>query len=113
MRKYLEISYYSLSGIQKVIQLSDMIYGEWIIYNDKIPAYHINVCDGSTSGNLINDLLKTKKETIDSILEKINRDKSVKLSLGSRPFLELVKEEKNIELELPSLPESWIKNITQ
>ncbi len=100
-----------MSGIQKVIKLSDMTYGEWIIYNDRIPVYHVDVLDGSVSGNQINDLLKTKKETIESILEKINKDKNVRLSLGSRPFLELTKEEKHVELELPPLPEGWLKNI--
>jgi hypothetical protein len=112
MAKYLQVSYYSLIGVKTLIDLGDFIYGEWIVYEDGKPKYHINLHTENPSDILINSLLNTKKETIETILNKINRIQRVNLSLKGLSLFNVVKEEKLIELDLGPLPNHWIKNIT-
>jgi hypothetical protein len=112
MAEYLQVSYYSLTGVKTLIDLGDFSYGEWIIYEDGKPEYHINLHGDNPSDILINSLFNTKKETIETILNKINRIQRVKLSLKRLPLFSLVKEEKLIELDLSPIPNHWIKNIT-
>ena len=106
------MSYYTLTGIRKFINIVDFSYGEWIIYDNKIPKYHIVVFENEGPSNaLINELLRSKKETVESILGKINKSRNTKLSLGNRPFCEFVKKSEHIELDLIPLPYEWVKQL--
>lgn len=112
MRKYRQISYSTLFGLKRFIDLGDFGYKEWIIYNNAIPKYHVNCFrENSASDAIINGLLSSKLETIESIMDKINKAQATKLSFIERPFLELVKKIELVELDLIPLPESWVENI--
>ncbi len=112
MGKYLQVSYYTLTGIRKFIDIGDFSYGEWIIYDNKIPKYHIVTFDNEGPSNtLIDELLRSKKESIESLLEKISKSQNKKLSLGNRPFCEFIKKSEHIELDLIPLPYEWVKQI--
>ncbi|TSJ37282.1 hypothetical protein FO440_21195 [Mucilaginibacter corticis] len=111
MRKYLQISYYTLTGIKKRIDLGDITYGEWIIYDVQTPRYHVCVFEKDNSNTLIYSLLNKKQETMDSIIKKINRQQGTKLSFGKRPLIEIIKKEESINLNLTPLPEHWVQNI--
>jgi hypothetical protein len=112
MSKYRQTSYYTLKGIIKHIELPDSTYGEWIVYDNKIPKYHINSCDKSSNSDiLILDLIQNKIESIDDIINKINNKQGTKLSLGKTPYIELIKTSELVDLELSPLPEVWIKNL--
>lgn len=109
---YRVTTYYSIKGLIKFVDLGDFTYGEWIVYDNKIPKYHINSFNkGSNSDILINSLLESKKETIESIINKINIEQGTKLSLGNRPLIELIKKSEMMNLDLTPLPEHWIKTI--
>ncbi len=112
MKDYRQTSFYSIKGITKLIELGDQTYGEWIIYEGGLPTYHVNVFDQSFGSNvIINSLLVSKKETIESIINKINTKQATKLSLGNEPVIKIVKKSETVNLELGPLPELWIKNI--
>jgi len=111
MRKYLQISYYTLTGIKNRIDLGDQSYAEWVIYDNVTPKYHVELFEQDDSNILINKLISGKTETIVSIVEKINIAHGTRLSLGTKPLLEIVKKEELIDLELTPLPVNWIKNI--
>jgi hypothetical protein len=111
MRKYLQVSYYTLTGIKKLIDLGDQSYGEWIIYEDTTPKYHICLFENDASNILIKSLLDSRQETITSVIKKINLKQRIKLSFGNKPFVKVVKKEELIDLNLIQLPEHWIKNI--
>jgi len=109
---YRQLSFYTLNGIVKFIDLGDSVYGEWIIYDDMAPKYHVNLFDKNFNSNVIvNSLLENKKETIDSVIKKISTQQGVKLSMGVRPGIEILQKSEMIDLELAPLPESWLKNI--
>jgi hypothetical protein len=111
VRKYLQLSFYTLTGIRKMIDLGDQSYGEWLIYDHLIPKYHVMIFEKDDSNMLINSLISSKSETIDSIVEKINAGQGRKLSLGKRPLIKIVKKEELVDLELIPIPVDWIKNI--
>ncbi|MGN6181247.1 MAG: hypothetical protein ACTHNW_18840 [Mucilaginibacter sp.] len=112
MREYLQVSYYTLFGIIKLIELGDFVYGEWIVYDDNVPKYHVIAWpDEGASNALIDQLLKSRTETIQSILKKINKSQHRKLSLGNNPFFVFVTKSESIELNLDSLPYEWVKQI--
>ncbi len=112
MGKYLQVSFRTLTGIRTFIDLGDFSYGEWIIYDNNIPKYHVGFSDiPSSSNKLLLSLLNSKTETIESILEKINTKNNTRLSLGKRPFIEIIEKEESIELDLTPLPDHWLENI--
>jgi len=112
MRKYLQVSFQTLTGIKTFIDLGDFSYGEWIIYDNNLPKYHITITDtASNSNNVIKSLIGTGTENIGSILGRINSKNNTRLSLGERPIIEIIKKEELIELDLPPLPDHWLENI--
>jgi len=113
--KYRQLSFYTIRGITKFIDLGDFSYGEWIVYDCWVPKYHVNVFDEQYNSNfLIKSLIENKQETLDSIIDKINVNEGVKLSFGYRPlFIEIVQKSELVDLELGPLPEQWVKNIIE
>jgi hypothetical protein len=111
MDKYLQVSYYTLTGIRKLIDLGDFSYGEWIVYDGDLPKYHINVHTQYCSDMAINSIINKKSESIESILKKINIRHTLNLNLGRKPCILLVKKEEHIDLELIPLPDYLVENI--
>ncbi len=109
--KYLQITYYTLTGLRDFIEIGDHAYGEWIVYEDRLPKYHVRSFDQHPSNALINYILLQKKDGIESIVAKISSAKRIKLSLDNRPVVRFFKEEKLVSLDLGPLPESWVKQI--
>lgn len=102
-------TYLTLKGIRQFVDLSDFSYGEWIIDNNRSPAYHINAFDKFNSEKSIGDLIE-KENSIDLLLKKINKNNKVNLSLHGKPWGILIKSEiTNIQLD--SLPISWLESI--
>ncbi|NCD72197.1 hypothetical protein [Mucilaginibacter agri] len=109
--QYLQLSFYTLIGVKKIIDLGDFSWGEWIVYDNRIPKYHINLHTELSSDMMINSIINKKENTIEGIIRNINIRYGTKLSLKTRPLIELVKKEELIELDLGPLPEQWVKNI--
>jgi len=114
MRKYRQLSYHTLSGVRKFIDPGDFSYGEWIIYEDKIPKYHIRTFDKNPSDKIIDELIASKRESIESIVDKVGNIHNKKLTIGkNRPIIRLVKKSELIELDLIPLPYEWVKQLIQ
>jgi hypothetical protein len=62
---------------------------------------------------MINSIINKSENTIEGIIKNINTHYGTKLSLTTRPLIELIKKEELIELDLGPLPEQWVKNIVQ
>lgn len=56
-------------------------------------------------------LLNNKTETIESIINKINQNHTLKLSLDNRPFIKVQVKSEPANLSLPPLPDYFLKNI--
>ena len=105
-------TYLTLSGKKELVELPDGAYGEWIVYQNQLPTYHIRCFDKqSESGKIIAELLSTGEESIESILEKMNTRRGIKLSLEGvpEPRIELKSELK--ELALKDFPRNWLKDL--
>jgi len=111
MRKYRVTSFLTLSGIRRIVELSDMTYGEWIIYEGRIPKYHIASFDGSKSSKKIDALLDSKKETLDTILTKINKATGQSLCERNSPFIRIKLSSELVELDLKPIPLEWLNMI--
>ena len=111
---YRVITYYSLKGLIKYVDLGDSSYGEWIIYDNEIPKYHINIFDKSSDSNIrLLKLLENKQKTIESIVTEINSKENTSLSLMQRPVLEVIKTSELVNLDLEPIPVNWVSNISQ
>jgi hypothetical protein len=111
MDKYLQVSYYTLTGIRKVIDLGDFSYGEWIIYEGNKPIYHVNLHTEFRSDKAVNSMINKNLDTIESILNRINIKHKLSLNLINPPWITLVKKEELIVLNLPPLPDHLVENI--
>jgi hypothetical protein len=110
---YQVTTYYSLTGLVNFVDLPNSLYGEWIIYDALIPKYHVNIFDtGSISNIQLRSLIDSKKETIESIIDKISAKENIQLSLGHKPIIEVIKKSELINLDLEPLPEIWVLNIS-
>lgn len=56
-------------------------------------------------------LLNNKTETIESIINKINQNHGLKLSLDNRPFIKVRVKSEPANLSLPPLPDHLVKHI--
>ncbi|PWK78909.1 hypothetical protein LX99_01362 [Mucilaginibacter oryzae] len=111
--KYRVVTYYTFRGLVKSVHLGDFVYGEWIVYQDEEARYHINVFKQRANSDLIiNDLLlNNKNETIKTIIDKINKNHGLKLSLNNRPFIRLRLRSETADLNLPPIPDHFVKNL--
>lgn len=86
MKKYRVTTFLTLFGKKELVELPDSSYGEWVVYENGFPKYYINCFNSySESNQIILRLLSDKAESIQSILNKINRKKGLKLYLEDIP----------------------------
>ena len=86
--KYRTITFKTLTGNQEYIDLGDQSYGEWIIYENKFPKFHINCFrENSHADSLIKSLIENENWTIEKLLDKINQMDNRHLTLGKRPLI--------------------------
>lgn len=104
MATYRVITYWTLTGNREFVDLGDQSYGEWIIYEDLRPKYHVSLFDQSESSQLIKGKLEKEGWTIEQLLQWINELRNVKLSLVSKPLIEIVISSKLRRLDLPCIP---------
>ncbi|BDD03950.1 hypothetical protein [Aureibacter tunicatorum] len=111
--KYRIITSLTLTGKMRHIDLGDFAYGEWIIYENRLPRFHIDCFrENSDADSLINSLLKSKNWTIEKILDKINQTENRNLTLGYKtPFIEFELSSELQEIKLNTLPMDWIKKL--
>ncbi len=109
MKKYRITTYRTLKGKCELVDIGDHIYGEWIIYENEKPKFHVNLFrEDSESDKRIKELIEHKNESIESIIKKINLSFKMELNLGKRPIIEIVVNTKLKELALNPIPTEWL-----
>ena len=110
--KYRITTFKTLTGKLDFIDLGDHAYGEWVIYESKIPKFHVDCFrENSRSDSLINELIKNHGWTIERILNRINVMEGRKLEFVKRPLIEIEDSSELRELQLGPLPLEWIEKI--
>jgi len=64
-----------------IYRLSDFAYGEWIIFEDDLPRYYLDIFD-SIYKDLKEKLDKNKEATIQLLLEQYSKNTGLNLSLS-------------------------------
>ena len=112
--KYKLTTYRTLTGSKQILELTEDAYGQWIIYQNKQPMYHINSsyinCFDfkNESNQVLNSLLLSQQKTIQEVLSRINERNDTKLSIEKAPLLEIKVGSKIEERNLESLPLEWV-----
>ena len=102
-------TYKTLTGKKKIVELPKEAYGQWIVYQDDKPKYHVNCFDlKSESNQIINSLVLNQQKTIEEVLDKVNKKKNVNLSIPKAPLIEIELKREEKELELVPLPEELL-----
>ena len=110
--KYRIVKYKTLTGIQEFVDLGDQAYGEWIVYINNFPKFHINCFrENSDSDVLIKKVIEKKNWTIEKLIDLVNENENIKLSLGTRPWIEIESSTELREITLEPLPYHWIEKI--
>jgi len=107
--KFLIHTYYGI--LQKIyfVELPDNTYGEWIIYENNNPKFHINLSrDNSTSDKSLKDLIENQKLSLEQIISKINLTQKRSLSFGKKPLFYYKKTSDLTEVDLTPLPTYYL-----
>lgn len=107
--KYKLTKYKTLTGNKEILELTEDAYGQWIIYQNKIPMFHINCFDFKNESNqILNGMLLSQQKSINEVLSMINKRNRTNLSIEKAPFLEIKVDSKIEELNLEPLPLEWV-----
>ena len=107
--KYKLTTYKTFLGSKQILELTEDAYGQWIIYQNRQPMYHINCFDFENESNqILNSLLLSQQKTIQEVLSSINEKNNTKLSIEKAPFIEIKVSSKIKELELEPFPLEWV-----
>ena len=107
--KYKLTTYKTLTGNKQILELTEDAYGQWIIYEDQKPRFHINCFDFENESNqILNSLLLSQQKTINEVLNCINKKNGINLSIEKAPLLEIKVGSKIEELDLEPLPLEWV-----
>jgi hypothetical protein len=102
-------TYKTLTGTKKILELQKKKKTEAIVYKDDIPAFYVDCFDLQTESNVImNSLVLGQKRTISEVIKEIALKNNVNLSVKEVPLLFIKKYSEIKEVDLPSLPESWL-----
>ena len=107
--KYKTTRYKTLMGVKEVLEFVEDDYGQWIVYQDNKPKFHINCFDYSSESNrLLNDWILSKQRSVDQILNNVNRRNHINLTLKKTPLFVLKAESETTEISLKPLPLEWL-----
>jgi len=96
----------TLSGKKSFYRLPDSAYGEWIIFENKLPKYYLNVFDEDYHEFLRTfEKIKDKDEYLEEIIKKINQSLSIRNSISGIRFFG---KPKVLSFTLEKLPPSFL-----
>lgn len=106
--------YLTLNGkIQEVILLNST-YGEWIVYENNKPKFHVNIFNSeSKSDCLVFIIMNETKSEFKNILIDINNRFERNLTLSSKTSFGIKISSQLVEYKLNSLPFEWIKHYAE
>ncbi|MFY7669454.1 hypothetical protein ACOSP6_00065 [Tenacibaculum sp. MEBiC06402] len=112
--KYRTNKYLTLKGKIEELSLPDSAYGEWIIYDNNKPKFHVNISNyESKSDCLISLILTENKSEFKNILNDINKRFNRNLTLPSKTFFGIKLNSKLRESDLDTLPFKYIDHYTE
>ena len=107
--KYRLTKYRTITGTKEILKLEEKAYGQWIIYQNKKPRFHVDCFDfKSESNQILNGLLLAQQKSIDEVISFINRKNKLNLSIEKAPLLEIKVASTEKELSLDPLPLEWV-----
>ena len=112
--KYRINKYQTLNGKTQEVALPDSAYGEWIVYENNEPKYHVNIFNYESKSNCLAFAIMTEsKSEFKSILTDINKRFNRNLTLSSKTSFGIKISSKLVEYELSPLPFEWIAHYTE
>jgi len=109
--RYRVNKYLTLNGKTQEVTLPDSAYGEWIIYENSEPKYHVNIFNyESKSDCLIFAIINENKFEFKAILTDINKRFKRNLTLFPKTNFGIKINSRLVESELSSLPFECIKH---
>ena len=107
--KYKLTKYKTLTGNKEILELIEDAYGQWIIYQNKKPRFHVNCFDFKNESNqILNSWLLAQQKSINEVLGIINRKNKTNLTIEKAPLLEIKVDSKIKEFSLEPLPLEWV-----
>ena len=107
--KYKLTKYKTLRGNKEILELTENAYGQWIVYQNKKPRFHINCFDfESESNQILNSMLLAQQKTINEVLSIINKKNQTNLTIEKAPFLEIKVDSTIKEFHLKPIPLEWV-----
>ncbi len=99
--------------IQEVV-IPDSTYGEWIVYENNKPKFHVNIFDYEHKSNcLLRIILNETDSSFNKFLNDLNQRLNKNLTLSIKPSLGFKINSKLIEFSLDTLPFKWIEHYTE
>lgn len=104
-------TYRTISGTKTVLELPAAKPTQYIIYQDETPKFYVDLFDLSIEANaMMNSLVLCAKNTIEEVLEVLNKKNNINLSIPkiSRLGIQKKKESVKVQVDLQPLPEKWL-----
>ena len=103
-------TYKTLTGRKKILELPKKKRTEAIIYQNNTPTFYVDCFDLQTESNvMMNSLVLGQKRSISNVIKEIAEKNNVELSVKKAPTISIEKSFELKEVELPPLPENWLK----
>tara|TARA_R110001632_G_scaffold140060_1_gene256026 strand:- start:135074 stop:135403 length:330 start_codon:yes stop_codon:yes gene_type:complete len=107
--KYKLTRYKSIISNKLILELTKETYGQWVVYQNRNPKFHINCFDFENESNqVLNSLLLAQQKPIEEVLSRINKKENINLSIEKPKFYERAVDSKIKEIDLESLPLEWV-----
>ena len=109
--KLIETTYRTFSGTKKVLEIPERKSTQYIINENDIPKFYVDLYDLSIESNaMMNSLVLCAKKSIRDVLEKINKRNNIRLSIVKISKLGIKKKltSKPTQMNLEPLPEEWL-----
>ncbi|QTD36530.1 hypothetical protein JL193_10255 [Polaribacter batillariae] len=104
-------TYRTLSGTKQIIEIPKKQSAQWVIYEDNKPKYFVDCFKLEIESNAImNNLVLCNKESIEEVLQKINKRNNINLSIPKISRIGFKKKLKSVStnLDLQPIPEKWL-----
>ncbi|WP_226789040.1 hypothetical protein [Polaribacter porphyrae] len=111
MMKLFETTYRTFSGTKTILEIPKRKSSQYIVYEDNLPKYYVDLYDLSIESNsMMNSLVLCAKRSMTETLKLINKKNNINLSVIKISKLGLYKKKKSkkVEVDLKPLPEKWL-----
>ncbi|MCF2875979.1 MULTISPECIES: hypothetical protein [unclassified Tenacibaculum] len=103
------VTYKTVRGTKKILELKSYKATEAIIYKDGSPCFYVDCFDLRTESNVImNSMVLCRQQKLKKVIKEIGRINKVNISIQKAPFLSVKKKVELKKIELPPLPKKWL-----